>query len=81
VVTALGLPQVSVALIEKVRVVTQPVTLSTWVTLTTGVLQVSVKVTNAVTLASLGGLAGLQPKSLPVGALLSTGPVVSVVQV
>jgi hypothetical protein len=81
VVTALGLPQVPVALIVKVRVVTQPMTLSTCVTFTTGVLHVSVNVTKAVTLASVGTLAGLQPRSLPVGALLSTGPVVSVVQV
>src|SRR5712675_1235181 len=46
-------------------------------TLTVGVAQLSVAVTNAWMLASVGKVSGLQPRSLPVGALVMTGGVVS----
>ena len=80
--TALVLPQSSLALIANVRVVTQPVVLSLCVTWTAGLtVHVSLAVTNACTLASLGRLAGLHPRLLPVGALVMVGGMVSVVQV
>jgi hypothetical protein len=73
----------SVALIEKVRVVTQPTVLSTWLTLTVAVLHVSVTVTPACTAASVGSVpaAGLQPRSVPAGAAVITGAMVSALQV
>src|SRR4029078_1226076 len=65
-----------------VRVVTQPLVVSVCVTVIVGVLHVSVAVTNALTLASVGKLpaAGLQPKLLPVGDAVMLGALVSVVQ-
>jgi hypothetical protein len=68
---------------ENVRVVTQPLVVSALVTLMVGVpAQLSVALTNAVTLAQLGSVAGLQPKATtPVGAPVITGAVVSTVQV
>ena len=66
-----------------VRVVTQPLVESLCVTAIVGVLHVSVAVTNALTLASVGKLsaAGLQPKLLPVGVAVITGSVTSRVHV
>ena len=77
------LPQASLAVIVKVRVVTQPLAPSLCVTLIVAALQLSVAVTSAFTLASLGKLAaaGLQPKLLPPGEAVTVGAVVSVVQV
>ena len=77
------LPQASLAVIVKVRVVTQPLVPSLCVTVIVAALQLSVAVTNAFTLASVGKLApaGLQPRLPPAGKLVMTGGVVSVVQV
>ena len=77
------LPQASLAVIVKVRVVTQPLVPSLCVTVIVGALHASVAVTNAFTLASVGKLAaaGLQPKLLPAGEAVTVGAVVSVVQV
>ena len=74
------MPQASVALTVKVRVTTQPLVASTCDTLTVGVPQVSVAETRALTLASVGRLAGLQPRLPPVGTLVNVGAVVSAVQ-
>ena len=71
----------SVAVMVNVRVGAQAVPPSTWLTLMVGVPQLSVAVTNALTLASVGRLAGLQPRFEPVGALVIVGLVVSAVQV
>ena len=71
------LPQPSVAVTVKVRVTVQPLVASACVTLTVAVPQLSVAVTCALTLASVGGLAGLQPKLPPAGMLAITGAVVS----
>jgi hypothetical protein len=55
---------------------------SALVTATVGVLQLSVAWTKAVMLATVGGVAGLQPKAKPVvGTPVITGAVVSTVQV
>jgi hypothetical protein len=68
--------------IEKVRVVTQPLVVSAEVTLMVGVpAQLSVALNRAVTLAQVGRVVGLQPKARPVvGTPLITGAVVSTVQ-
>ena len=58
----------------------QPLVVSRCVTLVVTALQVSLAVTCAATLASVGGLVGLQPKLLPVGTV-KVGTVVSDVQV
>ena len=82
--TTLVLPQSSLALIENVRVTTQPLVLSLCVTWIAGLtVQVSLAAASACTLASLGRLAngGLQPRLVLVGALVIVGGVVSVVQV
>jgi 2C-methyl-D-erythritol 2,4-cyclodiphosphate synthase len=80
VVGAEELLQASVAVMVNVRVTTQPLVASVCETLTTGVLQVSVAETSALTLASVGRVPGLQPKLLPVGTV-TVGAVVSAVQV
>ena len=72
--------QASVAVTVNVRVTTQPLDASVCDTFTTGVLHVSVAVTDAFTLSSVGKLVGLQPKLLPVG-IVTVGAVVSTVQV
>ena len=74
------LPQASVAEMVNVRVGAQAVPPSTWPTLMVGVPQVSVAVTRALTLASVGRLAGLQPRLEPVGTLVMVGAVTSAVQ-
>jgi hypothetical protein len=56
----------------------QAVPLRTFVTLMVGVLQVSVAVTSAFTLAQVGRVAGLQPKLPPAGTV-TVGAVVSAV--
>jgi hypothetical protein len=61
----------------KVRVGAQAVPPSTWVTVIVGVPQLSVAVTCAFMLSSVGVVVGLHPKSPPVGALVITGAVVS----
>jgi hypothetical protein len=77
-----GLPQLSFAVIVKVRVVLQPVVESECETVIVGLpVQSSVAITPALTLSSVGGLAGLQPRSPPVGVLAMVGAVVSTVQV
>ena len=72
------MPQASEAVTVKVRVTTQPLVASLWETLTVGVPQLSVAETRALTLASVGRLAGLQPRFEPVGTLVNVGAVVSV---
>jgi hypothetical protein len=75
--------QASVAVIVNVRVTRQPLVASAQVTTMTGVpAQLSVALTSAVRLATVGNVAGLQPKARPVaGTPLITGAVVSIVQV
>ena len=73
-------PAAFVAVTVNVRVTVQPLVASACDTLTVGVPQLSVAVTNALTLVSVGGFVGLQPKLLPVGTV-TTGAVVSAVQV
>jgi hypothetical protein len=81
VVGAEELLQLSVAVMVKVRVGAQAVPPSTWLTLIVGdAVQLSVAVTNALTLASVGNDAGLQPRLEPLGALVIVGAVVSAVQ-
>jgi hypothetical protein len=76
------LPQALVAMIVKICVTAQPLVLGTPpVTCTVAGLQVSLAVTTDCTLAAVGTLVGLQPKFLPAGTPLSTGGVVSAVQV
>ena len=75
------MPQPSAAVIVKVRIGAQAVPPSTWLTLMVGdAVQLSVAVTRALTLASVGRLAGLQPRLEPVGTLVIVGAVVSAVQ-
>ena len=73
------MPQASEALTVKVRIGAQAVPLSTWVTVTLTALQLSEVVTSALTLASVGSEAGLQPRLLPTGTV-TLGAVVSAVQ-
>ena len=61
--------------------VTHPAVLSLCVTVIVAALHVSLAVTCALMLASSGGVAGLHPRSLPVGTLVKLGPVASSVQV
>jgi hypothetical protein len=76
------LPQALVAMIVKICVTAQTFVLGTPpVTCTVAGLHASLAVTAACTLANVGTLAGLQPKFLPAGTPLSTGAVVSAVQV
>ena len=75
------MPQASVARIVKVRLGVQFVVPSTCVTLMVGVPQLSVAVTCALTLTSVGRLVALQPRLLPVGTPVIVGAVVSTVQV
>src|SRR5215216_2158920 len=78
VLAAEVLLQVSVAVIVKVRTRAQASPLSACVTFITRVPeQLSVAVTPDLMLSSLGRLAGLQPKSLPMGAAVIDGGVVS----
>src|SRR6516162_4028386 len=59
--------QASVAVTVKVWVLVQPeTTTAVWVTLVVTTPQLSVAVTSAATLASLGSVPGLQPRSRPV---------------
>jgi hypothetical protein len=74
------LPQPSVAVIMNVRVISHGDPESTWDTLVLSTEQLSVAATNAFTLASVGKVAGLQPKLLLVGLAIITGALVSVVQ-
>jgi hypothetical protein len=75
------LPQASVAVTVNVLVWAQGEPLRADVTVMVGVLlQLSVAVTKAFTLATEGSVAGLQPRLLPVGTV-TTGAVVSTVQV
>jgi hypothetical protein len=69
--------------IEKVRVVTQPLVVSALVTLMVGVpAQLSVACNSPVMVALVGIVVGLQPKARPVvGTPEITGAVVSTVQV
>jgi len=75
------LPQPSVAVTVNVRVTVQPLLASLWKTLMVAALQVSVAVTSDLILASVGSVAGLQPRFPPAGTLEITGAVVSTVQV
>src|SRR5437870_5017715 len=68
------------ALTAKVRVSTQPLMASVWVTLMVTAPQASVAVTCVATLESVGRLAGLQPRSLPFGTV-NVGAVESAIQV
>src|SRR5260370_42068338 len=54
---------------------TQPLVLSRLLTLVVTALQVSLALTWDATVASVGGLAGLQPRSLPTGTVRSGGAV------
>ena len=69
------MPQASVATIVKVRLGVQFVVPSTCVTLMVGVPQLSMAVTRAMTLASVGRVAALQPRLTPVGTLVIVGGV------
>src|SRR2546421_283479 len=70
----------SMALTANVRVSTQPLMASVWVTLMVTAPQASVAVTCPAMLASVGKLVGLQPRLPPV-SVMSVGGVVSAVQV
>ena len=70
----------SVAVTVKVLVFVQPTRESAKVMFVVTALQVSVEVTCAATLATVGGVAGLQPRLLPVGTV-RLGRFVSIVQV
>ena len=59
----------SAAVTVKVRVIVQPLVVSRCVTFVVTALHVSVTVTSKATLASVGGLVGLQPRLLPVGTV------------
>ena len=61
--------QVSVAVTVKMRVTMQPLVVSMCVTFVVTALQLSLAVTCDATPASVGGLAGLQPKLLPMGTI------------
>ena len=74
------MPQASVAKIVKVRLGEQFVVPSTCVTLMVGVPQLSVAVTRALILTSVGIFVALQPKLAPIGTLVMVGGVVSAVQ-
>ncbi len=76
----MALLQASVAVTVKVRVMMQPLVVSTCVTLVVTALHVSVAVTWDFRLASVGGLAGLQPRFPPLGTVIAGG-VLSTVQV
>src|ERR1035437_6315077 len=69
------LPQVSVAVMVKTRLLAQLVFPSTCVTVMVGVLQLSVADTCAFTLVSVGKFVGLQPRLAPAGTLVITGGV------
>ena len=73
------MPQGSVAVTVKVLVMAQAEPLVTEVTLMVAVPQSAVASTKAVTLATVGSEAGLQPKLPPVGTV-TVGDVVSTVQ-
>ena len=73
------MPQASVAVTVKVLVMAQAEPLATEVTLMVAVPQSAVASTKAVTLATVGSEAGLQPKLPPVGTV-TVGDVVSTVQ-
>src|SRR5258707_10407142 len=75
-VSLVVLLQASLALTVKVRVTVQPLLVSTCVTLVVTELQRSLAVTCAATLASVGGLVGLQPRLPPFGTV-SAGEVKS----
>jgi hypothetical protein len=75
------LPQASVALMVNVRVTAQPLIESVCETFVLTKVQLSVALTSAFTLASVGKLEGLQPKTLFAGTLEIVGAVVSTVQV
>src|SRR5258708_27476972 len=75
------LRQASVAVTVKSRDVTQPVAESLWVTSIVAALQVSLALEAVLTLASSGGVAGLQPRAKPVVGTVKLGPVRSTVQV
>jgi hypothetical protein len=64
----------------KVRIMSHGEPESTWDTLVLSTEQLSVADTKAFTLASVGKVAGLQPKLLLVGLAVITGALVSVVQ-
>ena len=74
------MPQASVAVTVKVLVSAQAEPLVTEVTLIVAVPQAAVALTPAVTLATVGRLAGLQPR-LPPGGTVTVGALVSTVQV
>src|SRR5882672_2833988 len=69
----------SVAVTVNVRVMVQPLVESRCITLVVTALHISVAVTCKATLASVGGLVGLQPRLLPVGTV-NVGGAVSDVQ-
>ena len=77
------LVQASTAVIVNVRVVIQPAVASECETMTVGVPELSVAVVPALTLSSVGRVAGLglQPRSPPGGVLIMIGGVVSAVTV
>ena len=72
--------QPSVAVTVNVRVTVQALVVSIYETLVAVTPQLSLTVTSALTLATVGRFAGLQPKLLPVGTV-TVGAVVSTVQV
>src|SRR5687768_13616657 len=65
----------------KVRVGAHAVPPSTCVTLISGSSQLSVAVTRALTLSSVGRLVGLQPRSPPSGILSMDGATVSLTRI
>jgi hypothetical protein len=74
-------PHSSVAVMLNVRVVPQDVVTSAHVTLMLATVQLSVAVTCFCTLATVGKVAGLQPKLPPGGYAVIVGAVLSIVQV